>query len=305
MELKQLQYFVVSVDMGSFQNAAKMLYTTQPHVSKTVKALEDELHLKLLVREARGVKMTAEGKRVYDYASTILKQSELISRINEENGTNRLAIASMPAPRLSQLCACFYAEQNENLQFTQRQGCLEDVLGFMHKHVAEIGFVYVSEHQMSAFNQTLDYKRLAFVPMKKAGMSLLVGKKHPLFNARTVDDAQLKTLKYVQYEEDYFSLIHHPGHLNESIHRFGKIDNIVTTNSDDCLYFMLQEGGLCHLGCDIVQQKFDRTQIRCIPLSGSEATIQFGYIKRRRDTLSKITEKLVDYLGQNLGGADN
>ena len=48
MELKQLQYFVVSVDMGSFQNAAKMLYTTQPHVSKTVKALEEELHLKLL-----------------------------------------------------------------------------------------------------------------------------------------------------------------------------------------------------------------------------------------------------------------
>ena len=68
MELKQLQYFVVSVDMGSFQNAAKMLYTTQPHVSKTVKALEEELHLKLLNREARGVKMTAEGKKVYDYA---------------------------------------------------------------------------------------------------------------------------------------------------------------------------------------------------------------------------------------------
>ena len=63
MEIKQLQYFVVSVDMGSFQNAAKMLYTTQPHVSKTVKALEEELHLKLLAREARGVRMTEEGKR--------------------------------------------------------------------------------------------------------------------------------------------------------------------------------------------------------------------------------------------------
>ena len=76
MELKQLQYFVVSVDMGSFQNAAKMLYTTQPHVSKTVKALEEELHLKLLNREARGVKMTAEGKKVYDYATLILKNTD-------------------------------------------------------------------------------------------------------------------------------------------------------------------------------------------------------------------------------------
>ena len=76
MEIKQLQYFVVSVDMGSFQNAAKMLYTTQPHVSKTVKALEEELNLKLLVREARGVKMTEAGKKVYDYAVMILTNSE-------------------------------------------------------------------------------------------------------------------------------------------------------------------------------------------------------------------------------------
>ena len=75
MEIKQLQYFVVSVDMGSFQNAAKMLYTTQPHVSKTVKALEEELHLKLLAREARGVRMTEEGKKLI----------ELVKRRNERD----------------------------------------------------------------------------------------------------------------------------------------------------------------------------------------------------------------------------
>ena len=101
MELKQLQYFVVSVDMGSFQNAAKMLYTTQPHVSKTVKALEEELHLKLLNREARGVKMTNEGKKVYDYASLILKNTEQISRINEENQVSRLCVSTMPGAEVA------------------------------------------------------------------------------------------------------------------------------------------------------------------------------------------------------------
>ena len=96
MEIKQLQYFVVSVDMGSFQNAAKMLYTTQPHVSKTVKALEEELHLKLLAREARGVRMTKKKKKVYDYATQILKNTDMISRINEQTHLNRLAVATMP-----------------------------------------------------------------------------------------------------------------------------------------------------------------------------------------------------------------
>ena len=35
-EIKQLKYFVVSADMGSFTAAARILYTTQTNVSKTI-----------------------------------------------------------------------------------------------------------------------------------------------------------------------------------------------------------------------------------------------------------------------------
>ena len=53
--LKQLQYFVVSVESGSFKKAADILYTTQPHISKSIKALETELDVQILERKARGV----------------------------------------------------------------------------------------------------------------------------------------------------------------------------------------------------------------------------------------------------------
>ena len=43
MELKWLEYFVVSVDAGSLSKAAEILYTTQPNVSKIIKELEDSL----------------------------------------------------------------------------------------------------------------------------------------------------------------------------------------------------------------------------------------------------------------------
>ena len=52
MDLKQLQYFVVSVESGSFKKAAEMLYTTQPHISKSIKNLETELNVQLLERKA-------------------------------------------------------------------------------------------------------------------------------------------------------------------------------------------------------------------------------------------------------------
>ena len=60
MDIKQLQYFVVSVDMGSFCSAAEVLITTQPNVSKVVKSLETELNMILLNRDRSGVTLTKE-----------------------------------------------------------------------------------------------------------------------------------------------------------------------------------------------------------------------------------------------------
>ena len=47
MDLKQLQYFVVCAQTGSFSDAAKNLYSTQPSVSKVIKGLEDTLGMQL------------------------------------------------------------------------------------------------------------------------------------------------------------------------------------------------------------------------------------------------------------------
>ena len=55
MELRELQFFVVSVDAGSLSRAAQILYTTQPHVSKTIKKLERTL----------GISFSSEVKKVW------------------------------------------------------------------------------------------------------------------------------------------------------------------------------------------------------------------------------------------------
>ena len=57
MDLKQLQYFVVCAQTGSFSDAAKVLYSTQPSVSKVVKALEDALGMQLFERLPRGIRL--------------------------------------------------------------------------------------------------------------------------------------------------------------------------------------------------------------------------------------------------------
>ena len=46
MEFKQLEAFVAVVDYGSFSEAARRLYLTQPTISAHIRSLEDELHMK-------------------------------------------------------------------------------------------------------------------------------------------------------------------------------------------------------------------------------------------------------------------
>ena len=46
MEFKQLEAFVAVVDYGSFSEAARRLYLTQPTISAHIRSLEEELHQK-------------------------------------------------------------------------------------------------------------------------------------------------------------------------------------------------------------------------------------------------------------------
>lgn len=73
MEIRQLQYLTESVRRKSFSQAAKVLYTTQPNISKSIRKLEDELGVELFQRGNVGVELTKEGKVVYDQALQILQ----------------------------------------------------------------------------------------------------------------------------------------------------------------------------------------------------------------------------------------
>lgn len=73
MEFKQLEAFVSVVDYGSFSEAARRLYLTQPTISAHIRSLEDELHMKLIIRTTKKTTITAKGYQLYDSAVRMLE----------------------------------------------------------------------------------------------------------------------------------------------------------------------------------------------------------------------------------------
>lgn len=62
MELRQLEFFLKVAEEGSMSRAAETLGMTQPHLSRQIKALEEEWGWSLFERKGRGVELTEQGK---------------------------------------------------------------------------------------------------------------------------------------------------------------------------------------------------------------------------------------------------
>ena len=62
MDLDGVRTFVAAADCGQFQAAADEIDLTQQGVSRRIAALEKSLGVRLFVRNARGVTLTADGQ---------------------------------------------------------------------------------------------------------------------------------------------------------------------------------------------------------------------------------------------------
>jgi LysR family transcriptional regulator, nitrogen assimilation regulatory protein len=78
MDLNKLRFFVGIVDAGSLSKAAERLFVAQTSLSEHVRALEEATDTKLLVRHARGMRVTPAGKRFYDHSVTILRMHQVM-----------------------------------------------------------------------------------------------------------------------------------------------------------------------------------------------------------------------------------
>ena len=71
LDLKHLRQLIEVADKGSIRAAAESLAITQPALSRSIRAMEDELGLKLIERGPRGAELTPVGTRLLKYSRII------------------------------------------------------------------------------------------------------------------------------------------------------------------------------------------------------------------------------------------
>lgn len=297
MDLKQLQYFVVSVDSGSLKKASEILYASQPHVSKTIKSLEAELQVELLKRMPRGVEVTKAGRKVYKYACRVLMEAGRIQNVQEEDDRHMLCIAANSNDRLACLFQSFYADRMQLQMHAWYRECgTEEIFRLVHRHAAELGFVYVDEKQMTAFKQNLEYRHLVFEALGKTGPRLFAGPESPLYKAQSVTMKELKNLDYVQMQDEQDNLSIQLLQRSEDYQYHRRCGRLLTTGNRHLLLKMVEDTSLCSISCGLCPDLMGCKTIRGIVIRGTEGSVTFGYVQRRRDKLSSEAEQFTEYV---------
>ena len=85
MNITELRYLVAIMKWGSVSAAAKQLYAAQPNVSKALKNLEEEYHLRIFERSSTGMIPTEQGRHFIEQAARILEEVDRLDQgVQEE-----------------------------------------------------------------------------------------------------------------------------------------------------------------------------------------------------------------------------
>ena len=295
MQIQQLIYFVAVAEQGSINKAAEKLFVTQPNLSKAIGNLESELKVRIFDRTNKGVILTENGKKLYQYASTILNQMELIQGLSAAEAPRALSIASYPIVTMGGLVSEFYnRHRGEPIAVKLVEQRLQRVIESVESGEAEIGFVMINNAQFKEVNHMLNFKKLAFHPLCKDTWYANIGPNSPLYACDEVTIEQLQEYPFIRLPDDYFSNL--TFYLTIDGARLTDFKRVVYVNDTAAILTFLQNTDVVRFGPGLSAEAFARFGIRSIPIRNCDVRVETGWIGRKRENLSQEAAEFVEIL---------
>ncbi len=206
MRLEQLQYFVQVVESHSFNKASQKLNITQPALTNSIRALEEELGVQLLVRSRRGCVPTAWGVRIYEDCKSLL--AELASKMASWRRLGAGKTDPVLVPVVAIPSACNYLAEHifsrmksvfPLVDIVLHEATVYDLYSFLQQGKAHIGVTAFSEGE--AEKLITQYREMGFrsEPLMKDEYYVFLSTSHPLAKKDSLTVAECSTLKLATY----------------------------------------------------------------------------------------------------------
>jgi LysR family transcriptional regulator, transcription activator of glutamate synthase operon len=198
MELRHLTYFIAVAQKLNFSRAAESLHVAQPAISQQIRALEEQLGVRLFDRMGKRIALTRAGEVLLPHAYGILAAVELAANEVRELGELTRGNASLGAPptvsthmlpsRLTQFHSLF-----PGLEVSLREAGTESLLSAVAEGQLDLAIV-ASDGLPSVVERA---------PFLDEDYVLAVSVMHPLSRQRTVRLADLAGEPFILFPAGY------------------------------------------------------------------------------------------------------
>ncbi|MFJ8545447.1 LysR family transcriptional regulator [Streptomyces sp. NPDC093586] len=190
MDTEAVRSFVRAAELGQLRHAADELGVTQQAVSKRIAALERELGVRLFTRTARGVEPTLDGQAILPHARSIVAGADrAVAAVGPVSRALRIDVLGLRSAQAVVLHDYWRAHPGTVLDVV--------TLRVDDPHVAAAA-VQAGEIDAS-FRSVTDPATLPpgvrMIHAFDSPLELLVGPRHPLAAARTLNPSRLRGLR--------------------------------------------------------------------------------------------------------------
>ena len=226
MNFHQLQYAVAIARHGlSVTQAASALGTSQPAISRALKALERELGFELFVREGRAFsRVTPQGVKVLEYATRALAEIDSLSAVaadlNQDNsGTLSIATTHTQARYVLPNVVRSFRERYPEVELHLHQGTSEQIAEMVSADRVHLAIATGSEGL---------FPGLVLLPVYRWYRQVIVPRAHPLAKLEKVTLADIADYPLITYVFSFSG----SSSLHTVFSREGKVPKVAITARD-------------------------------------------------------------------------
>jgi len=275
MELYQLRTFVTVADTGNLTQAAERLFTSQPAVSAHVKALEEELEIKLFNRTPKGMRLTENGSVLREKAQLVLNAvNDLKLKAKTLQGilTGQAKIGLNADAEYLLLAKWHYALVSEfpHLKIQLTQGTSLELIKKVSSSNLDVTF----------FSGDTNYSELDFIDLCTTQAVIAAAPKwmDQIKNASTEDLAKLPWI----FPEPL--CIYHKLIRNIFAHTKNQPSMITSSAAEDSTNALMKAGaGLAFIRDDEADVMLKKGEIVVWPVESFSLPLRLAYLRSRKD----------------------
>lgn len=294
MRIQQLQYIIKIVETGSMNEAAKQLYITQPSLSNAVRDLEQEMGITIFIRNPKGITLTKDGVEFLSYARQVIEQTDLLEE-RYKNPTTQRELFSVSSQHYAFVVNAFVSLLNKTdmtkyelfLRETRTYEIIDDVKNFR----SEIGVLFLNSYNRDVLTKMFDDNHLVATNLFSTQPHIFVSKDNPLASKEIIQLEDLVDFPYLSYDQG----VHNSFYFSEEIMaQIPHPKSIVVSDRATLFNLMIGLDGYT-IATGVLNSKLNGDNIVSIPLDVDDQ-IDIVYLKHEKANLSKMGEKFIDYL---------